>query len=388
VRLLMSLKGGFWSRIVPTGEAKVATVPDGDEPSLWEVLLMFALVVVVHVLAVCRVRNFWDVAAGWLDNQYYLHIATMIRTWRRPVEGVPHHFWGFSYAIAGVSGLLSISQLAALVTISMLASLAVCVLVHRLYGGWAATIFVFIQFEWIALSVEGGSEPLFVCLLYASFLAARAKRWNGAALLAALSTTVRPVGAFALLAFAVVLAMRKNYRQLASTTLIGLAIGALYAVPLWVLLGSPAANFIGYREDWGPQGWPLTGPFVRLIPSFFSAHPGMRWWRWPSCALWLALTLVGTVAMWLPRNRLRFWRYQHEILFASIYSLFFVSYNYPGIVGDLPRFLIPVLPFVLFSLRDWTPRDRRVLWGAAVLSALLASAHMVGFRNVFGFRLP
>jgi uncharacterized BrkB/YihY/UPF0761 family membrane protein len=100
------------------------------------------------------------------------------------------------------------------------------------------------------------------------------------------------------------------------------------------------------------------------------------------------VALVGTVAMWLPRNRRRFPFDQPERLFLSIYILFLISYNYDQIAVHMDRFLIPVAPILLFSLHDWIPRDRRVLWGAALLSALVASAGAVGFKNVFGFRLP
>jgi uncharacterized BrkB/YihY/UPF0761 family membrane protein len=79
---------------------------------------------------------------------------------------------------------------------------------------------------------------------------------------------------------------------------------------------------------------------------------------------------------------------QTEAIFASIYTFFFISYDYVGVFGDFTRFMIPVVPLLLFSLRDWIPRDRRVLWGGAVLSALLSAAAVVGFKNVFGFRLP
>ena len=60
----------------------------------------------------------------------------------------------------------------------------------------------------------------------------------------------------------------------------------------------------------------------------------------------------------------------------------------PDVYGDLPRFLMPIAPLLLFSLRDSIPRDRRVLWPAALLAAVLASAAMVGFRSVLGFRVP
>jgi hypothetical protein len=263
------------------------------------------------------------------------------------------------------------------------------VLLHRLYGGWVTAVFLLINFEWIQLSVEGGSEPLFMCLLFVSFLMARSGRWYLAALLASLSTTVRPVGVFALVCLAIVLARQKSYRQLAVFTLIGLVIGVLYVIPLWRLYGTPFANFMGYRGDWGPHGWPLTYPFGALISSFLASLQKARWYSLTLFAAWPLLALVSTVAIWLPRNRHGFLaKYQPEALFASIYTFFYFSYNNGEIVWLFSRFLIPVLPLLVFSLRDWIPHDRRLLWAAAVLSALLSSAGLVHFKNVFGFSPP
>jgi hypothetical protein len=386
----MSLKGKSWFRTVPAGEDTVATACARGEPSLYEVLLIFAVVFGLHLLTVCRVKNFWDLAAGCDDNGPYLEIAAIVRNWHFPGGATPFHFWGLPYAVAGVSKLFSIPELMALVMVSILGSVAACVLVHRLYGGWVAAVFIFVDYYWIQFSIEGGSEPLFVCLLYASFLAARSSRWNLAALLASLSTTVRPVGLFALVCFAAVLAMRRSYRQLAVITLIGLGIGILYLAPVWILVGSPFVNLVGYREFWGAHGWPLTYPFGALVPGYLLLLDNAA--RWPVLVMFVAsleLALVGTVAVWLPRNRQRFSLYQPEALFASIYTVFLISYNdYLDISGGLPRFLIPVVPLLVFSLRDCIPHDRRALWGGAVLSALLSSAALVGFKSVFGFRLP
>jgi hypothetical protein len=276
----------------------------------------------------------------------------------------------------------------ALMMVSMLSSLAMSILVCRLYGGWVAiALYSFINYHLIFTSVEGGSELLFMCLLFASFLAAHSERWNLAALLAALGTTVRPVGFIALVVFALILTIRSSYRRLTEITLIGLGIGVAYVIPVWILLGSPFANFIRYQDWWGPQRRPLTYPFGALIPSFIAFHNS----RWPNVvqsAGWLTLALVGTAVMWRSRNRARFPLDQPEIWFASVYTLFFLSYNYSEVYGDLPRFLMPITPLLLFSLRDWIPRDRRVLWPAVLLSAVLASAAQVGFKNIVGFMCP
>ena len=164
--------------------------------------------------------------------------------------------------------------------------------------------------------------------------------------------------------------------------------GVMYVVPLWIILGSPFANFIGYRVHWGPRGWALTYPFGALVPSYLSAFHEGRWTFFVFSAGWLIVALVGIVAMALPRNRRRLWMYQPESLFAWMYTLFLLIYNDLDISLAFDRYLAPVLPLLLFALRDWIPRDRRVLWGAAVLSALLSAAVVVSFRNVFGFMLP
>lgn len=272
--------------------------------------------------------------------------------------------------------------------VSMLGSLAVCVLVHRLYGGWVAAVFIFAAYEWLQWSLEGGSETLFVALLYTSFLAARFNRWKSAALLAALSTTVRPVGVFALASYALVLAKRRSYGQLAAITLIGLTLGALYLALVWVVLGSPFANLTLYRKvSWDP-GWVITIPYSAMVRCFLGFFPSARWYTLVFFVIWPVVASAALVMMWLPRNRERLWQYPAEPLFASIYTVFFLSYRYGAVLWFFSRFLLPVLPLLIFSLRDWIPRDRRLLWGAAILTAGMSAIAVVHFENLFGFRMP
>lgn len=373
--------------MAPLRDANVSRAPEDNQPTVLQVLLMLAAMFAIHLFIICKAGNFWAVIAPWFDNAHYVTIATIIRTGHLSAGEFPWHFWGFPFAIVGISTLLSIPALWALVMISVLGSLAACVLVHRLYGGWVAAAFIFINYQWLLLSVEGGSEPLFMCLLYASFLASRSDRWNLAALLASLSTTVRPVGVFALMSFAAVLVMQRKYRQLAVITLIGLGIGALYVIPVWIILGNPFANFVAYQQDLKSLGQPLTYPFGAFKFSFMETlHSGATWYHLAYFVVWVAGVVVGIVAMWSPSNRKRFsGAWMPEALFASIYSLFFLTYNYIGIATHFTRFLLPVVPMLVFSLREWIPHDRRVLWMAAMLTAVVASVGRVGFQNVFRF---
>jgi hypothetical protein len=77
--------------------------------------------------------------------------------------------------------------------------------------------------------------------------------------------------------------------------------------------------------------------------------------------------------------------YPAELIFVAGYLAFFACYNFDGIARSLPRYALPVYPFLLFSAQNWLPKRRLVLWILVIASALLASADLVGFKTVFGF---
>jgi hypothetical protein len=110
----------------------------------------------------------------------------------------------------------------------LLSSVVGTVLAFRLWGGWIAGFFAVLNFEWMQRSCLGGSEPLFVVLLFASFLAVRRERWILAALLASFSTTVRPLGFLALAGIGLTLLWKREYRTLSIAVAVGAAIGAAW----------------------------------------------------------------------------------------------------------------------------------------------------------------
>ncbi|MBV9573300.1 MAG: hypothetical protein JOY93_04550, partial [Acidobacteriales bacterium] len=175
---------------------------------------------------------------GFGDNDAYIPIASAIRHW--DFHGVSvRHFWGLPYLMAFVSFITRAPERTALLLVSFASSFVSIALAYELWGGWVAAFFAVLNFDWMQRSFLGGAEPLFMALLLAGFLIARKGRWPLAALFSALCTTVRPVGFFALLAIAAVLLWRREFRQCALATLIGLAVGALYALPLKLYFGSP-----------------------------------------------------------------------------------------------------------------------------------------------------
>lgn len=355
-----------------------------SEPNLREVFLLMLMVSIVFVAVVATLDDYTTRAAQAGDNRVYAELAALIRHWDWSQVKITPQFWGLSYAAAALVAITSVSDVTAIVVISIGASFATLALAFRLWGGWVAAFFAIISWDWMQRSLLGGAEPLFMACLLGAFLAARKERWLTSALLASLATTVRPLGLFALIALAVELARRRKFSTLGFATAIGLAIGALYVLPFLYAYGNPLINVQAYRsEAWAgqsPIGWPLVTLFKGLASN--ASEPLANTLK---IAVWVLFTFAGVLAMFRSTGFRRFAReHAMETIFAAIYLLFLFSYNSPRWVwAEFPRFVIPVIPFLLLALNDWLPKHRAVLWSAGAVSALLAAASAINARHAW-----
>jgi hypothetical protein len=231
-------------------------------------------------------------------------------------------------------------------------------------------------------SCLGGSEPLFVCLLFGAFLSVRRQRWLLASLLASFATTVRPLGLFALIGIGLTLLWRRDFRKFAAATAIGLAVGVLYAFPLATHFGDALATVNSYHSKEWQGGWLFGFPFYAIIKGTL-LYPA----PWTNLVLsfgWIFLVLGAVVAMVISK-RFRAYCRAHtvEAAFLVPYLWCLFTYNYPYWArGNFARFAIPILPFVLLVLYRWIPKDRRVLWGLGALFSVLAGSSALGVSNV------
>lgn len=316
------------------------------------------------------------------DNSAYISIAVAIRNWDFH-NVVVKHFWGLSYFIAAVSRLAGLSEHSSLLVICWASSLIAVVLAQQLWGGWIASAFAIFSFDWYQRSYLGGSEPLFVALLFGSFLAIRREHWALAAFLAALATITRPLAVLLLIGIGLTLLWRRDWRRLALTSTIGLTIGLLYTIPLALYVHDPLATVHSYEAVQASAAAPLFG-----IP-FYAIIKGTVLYPAPISNLlltfgWIFLVLLAIVAM-LATQTFRNYARAHpaEILFAAPYLLLLYCYNYPHWArGNFPRFAIPIIPFVFLALWRWIPKDRRLLWALTPVTAVLAASSAIGIRNL------
>jgi hypothetical protein len=353
------------------------------EPSQREIVGLWLLVSAIFVGGVAFFTNYLDLVDRFGDSLAYMNVASALRRW--DFHGLTvKQFWGLPCIMAALSRATGISDRAALLLVCWVSSLASVVLAYRLWGGWVAGFFAVLNFDWMQRSYLGGAEPLFVALLFASFLAIRNERWLLAALLAALATTVRPLGFFALLGIGLFLLWKRHYRRLLSAVVIGLVVGTLYCVPLAQQFHDPLATVHSYYDPHTQGGWLFGVPFYAIIKGTIAGSA-----PWTNLILsfgWIFIVLIAVVVM-IRSREFRDYALEHpiEILFLIPYVWCLYAYNYPHWArGSFARFSIPIVPFVLIALYRWVPKDRRLLWGLCVIASILAASSAVGIVTAFG----
>jgi hypothetical protein len=356
--------------------------PWRQEPTLKEAVLIWATVAAIFVATVFMLRPYLPLVRGFGDVGSYMQIAHAIRTW--DFSGLQiKQFWGLPYAMAVLSKLTGLPEVASILGLSAASSLVTLILAYRLWGGWIAVLISTLNFCWVQLSFLGGSEPLFVALLLGSLLAIRKERWHLATLLASFATITRPLGVCLLVGIGVSLLWRRDWRRLAGAVGIGILIGVLYMLPLKLYLHDPLATVHSY-------GVLQPGIYPRLFGIPFRAiivgtllYPS-PWTNLVFTFAWILLVLAGNIAMFSTKE-FRAYARDHvaEAVFAVLYLVFLYSYNLPRLArGNFPRFAIPILPFVFLALLRWLPKDRRLLWCAGVIAAPLAAFSAIGIQNI------
>jgi hypothetical protein len=140
------------------------------------------------------------------------------------------------------------------------------------------------------------------------------------------------------------------------------------------------ANVKAYGAADGSGGHPITLPFYALLQNKMPAlSTGLNQAR---AGFWILLALVAVVAMF--RNQqFREYARKHlvEVIFCGLYIGLLFTYNSPWARIAFPRYVIPVVPFLVLALLPWLPEDRRLLWAFGVLSAALSAAETYGLTS-------
>jgi hypothetical protein len=346
-------------------------------PSGWALATMVTITLGAYLFSKVHQQGSWLLAANWLDNGAYIAVSHAITTgqWISPTDS-PTPFFGFPLAIAAVTRTGAFNEWAAVIAISLVSMLITCACLRRLYGPPAVLSLLILSWDWVGIGVLGGSEAPFCACLFVAFLCARSGRWRSAAVLAAVATTIRPIGVFALVALFLTRFRRHAWRSAAEMTLLGLMIAAVYFAFARALTGDAWINFRTYRVDWN-TGWPVGPPIVALIHSAVPLVRASGWWSAMRVLVIVAVTAAAGIHVAYRIVRGRWSLPEAESIFAVLVVTFLLCYPYRNMAYEWPRFLIPALPVLTAAHASIVPQGRRFWWLVVLANAgVLSTAWM------------
>jgi hypothetical protein len=347
-------------------------------------LLLFSMLAVL-AYSVCFIiviahKDFWDLVWNSGDNRGYIRIAQGIQEWSSQAIGKVKLFWGTGYGILAVHFLSRADYGTSLLLLSTVSGVLGVVFAYQLYGRAVAACFVFVSAALMQRTLVGGSESLFVALFLGSLLAIRKGSFGWGVLLATLATTVKPIGMFVVAAMLLTTLRRKNWESFVRYVSVAACVVALYAGPLVLLTGSPFGNFSGYSEDWH-QKLPISVPFYPLFKAALASQEPLS--NRIKIAVWIVAVVFVVVYYGLMRGRLRshFAKYPEETLASLLIILFQLSYNSTWAWAEFPRFIAPVVPFLLAQVGVQRLRQGWLLVAAPVFG-LLGAVQIIGLQKL------
>ena len=140
---------------------------------------------------------------------------------------------------------------------------------------------------------------------------------------------------------------KKSPLQLIGATLIGLAVGGLYVLPLALYFGDPLSTVHSYSSN--TNRWLFGLPFYAIIKGTILYPPPVT-----NLVLsfgWVFFILFGSILM-VAKQRFRQYPQTHpvEVIFATLYLLAIYSYNLPFLGAHE---FSPDLPSPSFLLCFW-----------------------------------
>ena len=344
-----------------------------------------AFMLLLCVLLVVSDPGLWLFVGAHDDNAAFADMSYAIRAGDLQLVGpkklgafpMPSHAWGFPYVVAAVATIARVSDVQAEWVVSFASAIIAAVLVSDLWGFWVAAFLIAADWTFLEYGAYASSEPLFLALVFGSLLAVRRDKPVLAAVLAACSATVRPLG---VLLVAVVVARgcyeRKVAAAISSAAAAALILG-LYCLPLILAFHDPLVSYHGYQShDW-PGGSPVTYPLGAVIANFLNrenlANRAVALVKLGYVVLHvLALGAIGFTA----KLRQKAMSDLPAAAFAFIYSIFLMMYNSPSwALSIYPRLLLPVFPFFLFVFEPWLPKRWWIVTLMSCLSVIIASAN-------------
>lgn len=330
-------------------------------------------VVLTAVMLVANAALYWGLPGGFeaifrfVDGPHYLYVAKTLYVPPTDLSFVdygiePEYYASYLPAYPLLIRLLSLVTLGdyqwAMMLATNLSAIFAVVLFYRVLVAyelvasplWTAVLFCFFPARWFIYHGVGATEPLFLCFVFAAFLADHRRHAGLVVLFILLASITRIVGVLLVPVFALLWFSRRDWRALVLLPLSG---AGLLATFVWYehVLGSFFAYLDAQASSLSPIPFLLfkdyAGPYKDITEFYYFTY-----------------VLYGAGALLL-------WRHRAFFIYCSLFYVFY-AFHYSD---DLARMLVTIAPFALLVGYDRVlsqPAFRLILPGIIAFDLIYA----------------
>jgi hypothetical protein len=335
------------ARVDPEVDRGLASATVSRLSRLRPQLLLSALMLLSSLAVYIPFRGAMDKVCRYWDGPPYLYVAKTLyqvpeqhpfTPYGLPASYFANHLPGYPLLIRALTPLTLGDYPMAMLLATLLTSMGAVVLFYQLLVSyrlvrspvWTAVLFCFLPPRFVIYHAVGASEPLFLCCVFAAFLALKAERPAWVAVFAALGSLTRMPGALLVPIFGLIYLTRGQWRRAIAMSLGGLGLLCLFTYYHFVF-----GDFWAYFTWAARETHMMAAPFAK-----FSTYAGTA--KLHSIELFAAVFLaygLGTLSLWKRREL---------FIYAATYWLFCTMINH----ADVPRLILVIAPFALLVAFD------------------------------------
>ena len=193
----------------------------------------------------------------------------------------------------------------------------------------------------------------------------------------------------------VILLFKKKKKTFFEFLIISILMFSIYLVISYIIYG-PGLIFEGYKNNEalikGEKSF-LDFPFIALFKEIVGPNSinGSSILTLPKTNLiknFFYIMIISFGYLHMLRNfRAYFKEDINKIIFiyTSLQVFLIFTYNSPWIFHEFPRYSLMILPFIIFSLKEYLPSNKIVIFILIVLSATLNAFSAVGYKNYINY---
>ena len=340
-----------------------------------------------------NLSNYYLAVSNYGDNSNYFQLSNNFLKWDFSV--FVYHPFGISILISIVNFFTKIDPIFLMVLLNVIFAYFSIIIISKLFGNLIAIFFLILGYEFTLVSLMGGSEISAIFFILLSLFLYKSNLRNAAFLTSSFVYFIKPWAIALPIGIGVVLLFKKEKKTFFEFLIISILMFSIYLVISYIIYG-PGLIFEGYKSNDAlikDEKYFLDFPFIALFKEIVGPNSinGSSILTLPKTNLiknFFYIMIISFGYLHMLRNFRPYFKEDINkiiFIFTSLQVFLIFTYNSPWIFHEFPRYSLMILPFIIFSLKDYLPSNKIVIFILIVLSATFNAFSAVGYKNYINY---